>query len=100
MWVAFGLGNLISNMPTGDPVWGEATRDGLVLDVEVLRGAGTPTIGALIAHPVWVDQAAGWVVRDVAAARRDPALAALFGPLNESWARTAAVVGSDVLPAA
>ncbi|MBI5088185.1 MAG: CapA family protein [Actinobacteria bacterium] len=98
MWVAFGLGNFISNMPTGDPVWDESTRDGLVLEVQLLRDQPTPSgvaIAGVIAHPTWVDHDAGWSVRDVESARRDPALADRIGDdLEASWQRTAAVVGA------
>ena len=98
MWVAYGLGNLISNMPTGDPVWDDSTRDGIVLEVEVSRNPRTvASIGTIIAHPIWVDRDAGWVVRDVGAARLDPELAARIGAaLDESWSRTASVVGAQM----
>jgi poly-gamma-glutamate synthesis protein (capsule biosynthesis protein) len=100
MWVAFGLGNLISNMPTDDPVWDESTRDGIMLEVEVLRDQPTVTgvaVGAVVAHPVWVDRDAGWVVRDVAVARTDALLSERIGPaLDDSWRRTASVVGAYV----
>jgi poly-gamma-glutamate synthesis protein (capsule biosynthesis protein) len=103
MWVAFGLGNLVSNMPTGDPVWDESTRDGIVLAVQLQRDATTPTgvaVGSIVARPVWVDRDAGWVIRDVATARHDPSLVARVGAeLDESWDRTASVVGA-FLPAA
>ena len=100
MWVAYGLGNLISNMPTGDPVWDESTRDGILLEVEVLRDPRTvPSIGAVIAHPVWVDRDAGWVIRDVATARHEPELVARIGAaLDDSWSRTASVVGAQLSP--
>jgi poly-gamma-glutamate synthesis protein (capsule biosynthesis protein) len=98
MWVAFGLGNFISNMPTDHPVWDESTRDGIVLEVELRRGQATPSgvaISGLVARPIWVDEDAGWVVRDVAAARLDPSLTARIGPeLDDSWRRTASVVGA------
>jgi hypothetical protein len=120
MWVAYGLGNLVSNMPFGDGVFSApATGDGVVLVVEFSpptrrddadgadadgadadgadadgADADGPVISGIVARPIWVDQAAGWVVRDVATARRDPTLAAAIGrELDDSWRRTAAVVG-------
>ena len=106
MWVAYGLGNLIANMPLGSgPFTSAATGDGVLLDVVIdpaLVASGPPgtAVTALVARPVWVDQAAGWVVRDVTTARADPALRAVVGDeLDASWERTAAVVG-PFLPAA
>ncbi len=97
MWVAYGLGNFISNMPIVDGDFaGEATRDGIVL--EVTFGADdadpSPHVLSLVARPIWVDRDAGWVVRDVWSARTEPDLHARVGRnLDESWQRTAAVVG-------
>jgi poly-gamma-glutamate capsule biosynthesis protein CapA/YwtB (metallophosphatase superfamily) len=100
MWVAFGLGNLISNLPVdNDGIWTEATRDGIVLEVTMCCTGSHVTIDSIVAHPVWVDRDAGWVVRDVVAARQDPELVArIGGDLEESLARTAAVVGAFISP--
>jgi poly-gamma-glutamate synthesis protein (capsule biosynthesis protein) len=100
MWVAFGLGNFISNMPIVDSEFsGEATRDGIVLDV-TFGGDGfdpSPHVLAIVARPIWVDRDAGWVVRDVYSARSEPDLQSRVGrDLDESWRRTAAVVGAIV----
>jgi hypothetical protein len=101
MWVAYGLGNVLSNMPLGSgPFTGADTGDGVVLEAVLdpsLIGAGPPgsAVTQLVARPVWVDRAAGWVVRDLASARRDPVLMASIGAeVEASWARTAAVVGA------
>ena len=105
MWVAYGLGNLVSNMPLGDGTFSDpSTGDGVVLVVEFTPAASGPDAGGpdangpvitgIVARPIWVDHAAGWVVRDVATARRDPALADAIGrELDDSWRRTASVVG-------
>ncbi len=100
IWVAYGLGNLISNLPAPDGVWGAASRDGLVVEIVVQRASdATVSIDAPIARPVWVDRDAGWVVRDLAVAVTDPELVARLGPeLEQSWARTAAVVGDFLVP--
>jgi poly-gamma-glutamate synthesis protein (capsule biosynthesis protein) len=98
-WVAYGLGNLISNMPTDDPVWDESTRDGAILEVEVRRDATTASgvaIASLTVHPVWVDQADGWIVRDLAADLHDAQLVERIGDeMTDSWWRTARVVGPE-----
>jgi hypothetical protein len=98
MWVAYGLGNLISNLPVPGPIWTEDTRDGIILDVVVRRSAtGEVTVGRPPARPVWVDRDAGWVVRDLLTARTDPDLVGRLEPqLNDSWERTTAVVAAFV----
>ena len=100
MWVAYGLGNLISNLPAPDGVWGAASRDGLVVEIVVQRANNaTVSIEAPIARPVWVDRDAGWVVRDLAIAVTDPELVARLGQeFEQSWGRTAAVVGDFLVP--
>ena len=67
MWVAYGLGNLISNLPVPDSYWGPETQDGAILTVEIDRSGSVPTISGVAVHPVWVDKSAKWVVRDVLA---------------------------------
>lgn len=100
MWVAYGLGNFVSNMPIVDSEFsGEASRDGIVL--EVTFGGDdvdlSPHVLAIVARPIWVDRDAGWVVRDVYSARSEPDLHDRVGrDLDESWRRTAAVVGAFV----
>ena len=70
-----------------------------MLGVELRRVSGGVIVGRVVAHPAWADRDAGWVVRDVAAARLDPQLVARVGAaLDASWNRTAAVVG-PFLPA-
>lgn len=100
MWVAYGLGNFISNMPIADSEFsGEATRDGFVLDV-TFGGDDTdpsPHVLAIVARPIWVDRDAGWVVRDVWSALAEPELQGrIGGDLDDSWRRTSAVVGAFV----
>jgi poly-gamma-glutamate capsule biosynthesis protein CapA/YwtB (metallophosphatase superfamily) len=100
MWVAFGLGNLISNLPVPTGIWTEASRDGAIVEVVVERNDDDTdlSIGRPTVHAVWVDRDAGWVVRDVATALRDPELVARLGPqLTTSWKRTAAVMGDIVV---
>jgi hypothetical protein len=49
---------------------------------------------SVVARPIWVDRDAGWVVRDVLTSLRDPEMAARIGTaLDDSWRRTASVVG-------
>jgi poly-gamma-glutamate synthesis protein (capsule biosynthesis protein) len=98
MWVAYGLGNFISNLPVPDGIWTEATQDGIVITVEIDRSGITPRLMRPVARPLWVDRAAGWVVRDLATAAESENLMARIGTdARQSWQRTAQVVG-EYLP--
>lgn len=95
MWVAWGLGNFISNMPHAEgPFLAEDTRDGLLLEVVLTPQAdGTVPVTQVVARPIWVDHDAGWVVRDVATGLQDPDLVARVGrDLAASWERTGGFV--------
>ncbi len=100
MWVAYGLGNFISNMPIADSEFAsEATRDGLVLEVEFGVDSADPglRVASIVARPIWVDRDGGWVVRDVCSGRLEPELSARVGRvLDDSWRRTAAIVGPSL----
>lgn len=97
MWVAYGLGNLISNLPTPDSIWGPATQDGILVHVTVDRTADRPTITDVAAIPIWVDRGAGWIVRDVLTALDDPELTRIHRELGESLRRTSRVL-ADWIP--
>jgi poly-gamma-glutamate synthesis protein (capsule biosynthesis protein) len=97
-WVMFGLGNVLSNHPTSSN-WPAASQDAMVVAVAMTVGAdGAVTVERPVVHPTWVDRAANWIVRPVleelALADLPPADRA---HLEQSLARTAAVVG-DFLP--
>ena len=88
MWVAYGLGNVLSNLPTIDSIWGPETQDGVILTVEVNRTGDTPVVSDLAIIPTWVDKDAGWIIRDVQAGLADPDLARIHGSLEQSLNRT------------
>ena len=99
MWVAFGLGNLVSNLPVPTGIWTEASRDGAVIEVTVERNADDTEVAIAppVVRAVWVDREAGWVVRDVVSALRDPELNARLGDqLVTSLRRTTDVMGAAV----
>jgi hypothetical protein len=96
MWVAYGLANFISNLPTIDSIWGPETQDGVVLTVEIDRTGERPVITDVVAHPTWVDKDAGWIVRDVISALADDSLARIHRQLEISLERTSGVVGAYV----
>lgn len=97
MWVAYGLGNVLSNLPTIDSIWGPETQDGVILTVEVDRSGDTPLVSDLAIIPTWVDKDAGWVIRDVQAGRADPDLARIHGSLEQSLKRTGDVLADWII---
>jgi poly-gamma-glutamate synthesis protein (capsule biosynthesis protein) len=92
-WVMFGLGNMISNLPTS-PRWPAATQDGAVAVVAIsVEPDGTAAVAAPVIHPTWVDRDHGWVVHLVEPALADPACDPwLRDRLERSLARTGAVL--------
>jgi poly-gamma-glutamate synthesis protein (capsule biosynthesis protein) len=98
-WVVFGLGNVLSNMPTSDN-WPASSQDAAVVTVEFeVAPDGAVTVERPVAHPTWVDKHAGWealLVLDELA--RDDISAGYRGQLERSLARTIDVLGDHVLP--
>ena len=92
MWVAYGLANFISNLPTIDSIWGPETQDGVILTVEINRAGDAPAVSDLAIVPTWVDKAAGWIIRDVHAGLADPDLARIHGSLEQSLSRASEVL--------
>lgn len=101
-WVLFGLGNILSNLPTSDR-WPAASQDAAVVTVSMtVAENGDVSVDRPIVHPTWVDKDAGWVVRLVEAelARGDIS-AGQRGRLERSRERTARILGDffDGVPA-
>jgi poly-gamma-glutamate synthesis protein (capsule biosynthesis protein) len=93
-WVAYGLGNFLSNMPTGAfPM--PQSQDGAILVATVVEWPdGRVSFDTPQVLPTWVDRNAGWVIRsvlhEVDRPGLDPGLrTALLGSL---W-RTARLLG-------
>lgn len=99
-WVLYGLGNILSNLPTSDR-WPDASQDAAVvtLDVTVDADRGVE-VGNIEVHPTWVDHDAGWIVRlvDDELARSDIG-AGHRGRLERSRERTERVLGAFMAPA-
>lgn len=96
-WVIFGLGNVLSNLPTSDR-WPAAAQDAMVVTVGVtVTAEGAVTVDPPVAAPTWVDRSSGWVVRLVLdeLAGDDPDIGRR-AELEASLARTAAVVGAHL----
>lgn len=93
VWVIYGMGNLLSNMPTGP--FGPNSQDGMVVTIAAVR---EPDGGFVWLEPdvtpTWVDRHDGWQIRVLADELARPDL----GPgrrtvLQAAFDRTAAVVG-------
>lgn len=99
VWVVFGLGNFISNFPTGDS-WPAASQDGAIARLTVTPSPdGTLAVGVPDIAPTWVDIDNGWVIHPVIQDLADPAIdERLRARLEESLTRTRRVVG-DFVPA-
>jgi poly-gamma-glutamate synthesis protein (capsule biosynthesis protein) len=93
VWVAYGLGNFLSNMPTGRR-WPASSQDGALLTVDVeVTPDGAVTVARPIVVPTWVDRET-FEIRPVTDDLLDPALPAeRRAALEASLARTSSVLG-------
>ena len=92
-WVAYGLSNLISNLPT-DERWPINSQDGVLVEVTISRTSAGVVVSRPRAYATWVDKDAGFVVRLAADAARSNTLPErTSGDARKSLARTAAIVG-------
>ncbi len=96
-WVVFGMGNILSNMPTG-AVPGENTQDGIVVTVAIAEQPdGTFFVERPVVYPTWVDRDHGHVIRPVLQDLADPSTPAnVIAGLQVSLARTTRVVGDFI----
>jgi poly-gamma-glutamate synthesis protein (capsule biosynthesis protein) len=98
-WVAYGLGNFLSNMPTdGERSWPASTQDGVILRVTIdEQPDGSFVVNRPTVTPTWVDRHHGWVVRVVATELNDPSVdAAMQRELQRSLDRATAVFGDFI----
>jgi poly-gamma-glutamate synthesis protein (capsule biosynthesis protein) len=93
VWVVFGLGNMISNLPTSQR-WPAACEDGAVAVVDITIGPdGEAVVARPTVHPTWVDRHGGWEVHLVQEALGDPATSDAVRPrLEQSLRRTGDVL--------
>jgi poly-gamma-glutamate synthesis protein (capsule biosynthesis protein) len=96
-WVVFGLGNILSNLPTGRE-WPASTQDGVIVTIGLtLDASGAVAVEQPIAFPTWVDRKHGFVIRLVQADLLDPTLPLdVQAQLAESLRRTADIIGPFV----
>lgn len=91
VWVLFGLGNMISNMPTGP--YPPSSQDGAIAVVDIQIADGAVYVSQPVIYPTWVDKNDGWIVRLVRPMLSDPATTAgLRSQLEVSLQRTEAVL--------
>ena len=63
-WVAYGLGNFISNMPLPNNSWPPSSQDGVILGVTVAEQSdGRFVVERPTVTPTWVDRDHGWLIR-------------------------------------
>lgn len=99
-WVLYGLGNILSNLPTSDR-WPAASQDAAVVTLDItVDERDAVTVTDIEVHPTWVDQDAGWIVRlvDDELARTDIG-AGQRGRLERSRERTERILGDFMSPA-
>lgn len=95
-WVVWGLGNLLSNHPTG-PKLPAAAQDGAIVSVELTKARdGSISVSRPSAVPTWVDKTNRHVIRTTFE-RFDPSLPTTTrAQLTVSHARTSGVMAGFV----
>jgi poly-gamma-glutamate synthesis protein (capsule biosynthesis protein) len=65
VWVIYGMGNVLSNLPTDDR-WPASSQDAGVFTTTMRRNAdGNLSFDTPVVHPTWVDKKNGWIIRDI-----------------------------------
>lgn len=98
VWVAYGIGNILSNLPVND-AWPASSQDAVIVEFEIsVDDTGDVTVERPTVVPTWVDKRNGWVVRDVQAElARDDLDPSRRAELAASLDRTAAVLGEYIV---
>jgi poly-gamma-glutamate synthesis protein (capsule biosynthesis protein) len=98
VWVFYGLGNVLSNLPTDDR-WPANSQDAVIATINMtITSSGKVVVDRPVVHPTWVDKDHGWVIRPVLEDLADPNVApGTKAVLKTSLARTAKVLG-DYFP--
>ncbi|MSO59874.1 MAG: CapA family protein [Ilumatobacteraceae bacterium] len=98
IWTVFGLGNVLSNMPTR-AAFPPNTQDGMIVTVKLTLAAdGKVAVDKPRVHPTWVDKNNGKVIRLVKTDLLNATVsAAVKTQLRISLARTAKVVGKFIV---
>lgn len=94
IWVLFGLGNVLSNLPT-DERWPAKSQDAVIATINMtITSTGHVTVDRPLVYPTWVDKDHGWTIRSVLDDLGDPSVSPnTKAALEISRQRTALVLG-------
>lgn len=94
IWVLFGLGNVLSNLPT-DERWPAESQDAVIATVNMtISRSGKVIVNPPLIHPTWVDKDHGWIIRSVLDDLDNPSVSpSTKWTLEISRQRTAVVLG-------
>jgi poly-gamma-glutamate synthesis protein (capsule biosynthesis protein) len=94
IWVLFGLGNILSNLPT-DERWPAQSQDAVIATVNMtISPDGKVTVARPQVYPTWVDKIHGWTIRSVLDDLDDPNVSpGTKAELKISRQRTAKILG-------
>ena len=94
IWVLFGLGNVLSNLPT-DERWPAKSQDAVIATINMtITSSGQVTVDRPSVYPTWVDKDRGWIIRSILDDLDDPSVSPnTKAALEASRQRTATVLG-------
>ena len=97
VWVMFGLGNVLSNLPT-DERWPVNSQDAVIATTSLtISSSGKAVFDKPAMHPTWVDKDHGWVIRDIQKSLQSPTTSfGLARELEMSLGRTSRVLGDYI----
>lgn len=97
VWVIYGMGNVLSNLPTDDR-WPASSQDAGVFTITMSRDtAGRVSFDTPVVHPTWVDKQNGWIIRDITKLLANPNTSgANTRELELSLERTTRVLGEFI----
>ena len=97
VWVMFGLGNVLSNLPT-DERWPVNSQDAVIATTSLtISSLGKAVFAKPVMHPTWVDKDHGWVIRDIQKSLQSPLTPTRVAQeLEMSLGRTSRVLGDYI----
>ena len=97
VWVMFGLGNVLSNLPT-DERWPVNSQDAVIATTSLtISPSDKAVFDKPVMHPTWVDKNHGWVIRDVRKSLQSPTTpSGVVRELEMSLGRTSRVLGDYI----
>ncbi len=97
VWVMYGLGNVLSNLPTDDR-WPINSQDAVIATTSLtLSPTGKAIFNKPVMHPTWVDKGHGWIIRNVQKSLKSSTISyGLARELELSLGRTTRVLGDYI----